>query len=256
MPTALVTGASSGIGLDLATVLAKHHYDLVLVSRNMVPMERLRDSCIQQFSVRAEIIPKDLSDPAAPLQIFQELAAKSIPIDILVNNAGFGIHGPFAQTDLQAQIQLLHVNVIALLQLCRLFLPPMIQRRQGRILNVASTAAWVPGPFLNTYYASKAFVLSHSIALAHELRHTGVTVTALCPGPTRTDFQRRAGLDNARLFRLNTMNSLDVAEFAYAAMIKGKTIAVPGLLNRIGITLSRLAPFKLSAKVAARLNGE
>jgi len=256
MPTALVTGASSGIGLDLAKLLAARGHHLVLVARNRDALEALASHCASRFRVNASVIVKDLSDPAAPQQIADQLDQKSTTIDILVNNAGFGIHGPFADTDPAAQRALIQVNITSLTELTRLLLPAMIRRRHGRILNVASTAAYVPGPFMSTYYASKAYVLSYSVALARELRPLGVTVTALCPGPTRTAFGQRAGMRDARLFRLATMDSHTVAEAGYRALMTGKTIAIPGLLNQLGAALSRLTPYAISSRITALLNGE
>jgi short-subunit dehydrogenase len=256
MPTALVTGASSGIGYDLAKVLANHRHDLILVARGRDAMQRLRDECVTHFGIKAEVIVKDLADPAAPRQIYDELTGKSIAVDILVNNAGFGSHGPFAKSDLDNELNIVQVNVMSLMQLTRLFLPAMIQRRAGRILNVASTAAYVPGPYMSTYYATKAFVLSHSVALARELRRTGVTVTALCPGPTHTGFQIRAKMTASDLFRVGAMSSMRVAEIGYAAMMKGKTIAIAGMHNRLGAIMSRLVPYTLLATIAGKLNGD
>ncbi|HEX2973397.1 MAG TPA: SDR family oxidoreductase, partial [Tepidisphaeraceae bacterium] len=200
MSTALITGASSGIGYDLAKEFARHGHDLVVLARNREALDKLAQECTAQFQVKVQVLAKDLADPSTPEQVHNELQQRSLPIDILVNNAGFGTHGPFAQRDLAGEIQLVQVNVLAVMQLTRLLLPAMIERRSGRILNVASTAAYVPGPYMASYYASKAFVLSHSVALAEEVRHRGVTVTALCPGPTRTAFQSRAGMEEVKLF--------------------------------------------------------
>jgi len=256
MSTVLITGASSGIGHDLAMVFAEHGHDLIITSRGLEPLQRLAAVCTRQFSVNVRVIAKDLADAAAPQQICDELAASSTAVDCLVNNAGFGSHGPFAQSNLDTELSILNVNVRALMQLTHLLLPQMIQRRHGRILNVASTAAYVPGPYMSTYYASKAFVLSHSVALNRELRRYGVTVTALCPGPTNTNFQQRAGMTASKLFRFGAMSPLTVARFGYRAMMRGKMIAIPGLHNRLGAALSRLCPYWLSSIVTARLNGQ
>lgn len=251
--TALITGASSGIGLDLARLLAQDGQNLVLVARNQAALDQLADECHSRFGVTAHVLARDLGDPAAPSQIYDELQARSIPIDILVNNAGFGVYGRFDQADLAATLQMLQVNITALTHLTRLFLPAMVQRRWGRILNVASLAAFVPGPLLNVYYASKAYVLSHSIALARELRRTGVSVTALCPGPTQTAFQERAGINHARAFA-NPMSSLAVARAGYEGMKRGKAIVTPGLGNKLAAFATRFAPRSLLARVTMHLN--
>lgn len=252
--TALVTGASSGIGYDLARLLARDGHDLVLVARGVQALEHLAEECRASCSVVAHVIPADLADSGASERVVDELRQRQIPIDILVNNAGFGVHGPFASTDLSAELNLLQVNIVSLLQLTKLLLPGMIQRGWGRVLNVASTAAFFPGPYLNLYYASKAFVLSHSVALSRELEGSGVTVTALCPGPTRTNFQVRAKMERARLFSLTMMESQPVAEAGYRGMLRGHRVVVPGVMNKLSVLLSRLTPRGLQAKITARLN--
>ncbi|MGE5611585.1 MAG: SDR family NAD(P)-dependent oxidoreductase [Bacillota bacterium] len=255
MSTALITGASSGIGYDLAKVFAAHGHNLIITARNREALNKLADECASQFHVKIEILTKDLADPSTPQQIYDELQQKSLPIDILVNNAGFGTHGPFARSDLAGELRLVQVNVIAVMQLTRLFLPAMIERRAGKILNVASTAAYVPGPYMSSYYASKAFVLSQSVALAQELRSRGITVTALCPGPTRTAFQSRAGMDEVRLFSESAiMDSPAVARIAYQGLMRGKTIVVPGIQNKFVAVVSRLVPRTLLARAAGHLN--
>jgi len=216
--TALITGASSGIGAELARLCAADGYDLIVVSRN------------PSHSKSARALAEDLADPAAPRRIFD--ATSHTPIDILINNAGFGLRGAFAETDWEAEVRMLQVNVLALAHLTKLYLPAMLRRGSGRILNVASTAAFVPGPFMATYYASKAFVLSFSESVANEVQGTGVTVTALCPGPTRTEFDRTAGVSNTNLFRDHVMSAADVAREGYEAMMAGRMEVVAGRRNR------------------------
>src|SRR2546423_6004428 len=199
--TALITGASSGIGLDLARLVAADGNNVVLVARSGDKLAELAAELESKHHIRAFVAPIDLADPGAPEELYHVLEEQGIAIDILINNAGFGTHGPFAEADLAAQMQMLQVNVAALTQLTWLFLQPMIRRKQGRIMNVASTAAFQPGPFMAVYYASKAYLLSFSEALANELHGTGVTVTTLCPGPTITGFQHRAGLEGMGIFR-------------------------------------------------------
>ena len=210
----------------------------------------LADRCRAEHAATAEVIVADLADPASPQLLFDRAQA----VDVLVNNAGFGTCGPFVESDIEAECQLIQVNIVALTRLTRLCLPGMVQRGWGRILNVASTAAFVPGPYLSTYYASKAYVLSHSVALARELRGRGVTVTALCPGPTRTAFQQRAKMDQAKLFRLKVMESMPVAKAGYEGMLRGRPIVIPGFPNKLVAFCSRLLSRPLLAKVTAHLN--
>src|SRR5215831_17331812 len=182
--TALITGASSGIGAELAVLCAQDAYDVVLVARRVDRLEDLASRLAKDHGILARAMSGDLADPRAPSLIHDGM--RGAPVDILINNAGFGIRGPFTSTDWDAEARLLQVNVGALVHLTKLFLPEMVQRRSGRILNVASTAGFVPGPFMAMYYASKAFVVSFSESIANELQGTGVSATVLCPGPTRT----------------------------------------------------------------------
>ena len=252
--TALVTGASGGIGLDLARLLAADGFDVVLVARSKDPLEELAEELRGRHSVTAHVLVKDLADPAAPQQIYDELASRSIAVEVLVNNAGFGVHGAFHESDLDQELALLQVNIVALTHLTKLFLRGMVGRRSGRIMQVASTAAFVPGTYMSCYYASKAYVLSHAVAMARELRRSGVVISILCPGPTRTGFQKRAGMEEARLFRLKSMDSMTVARAGYEGLMKGKLIVVPGLVNKLTTFASRFAPRMLLAKVTADLN--
>src|SRR5579872_5627834 len=195
--TALITGASEGIGADIARLCAADGYDVILVARRASLLAELAADLSHSQGIAARALPVDLADPAAPEVIFEQTRADNV--ELLINNAGFGIRGPFVETDWDAESRLLQVNVIALMRLTKLYLPGMVRRRSGRILNVASTAAFVPGPFMALYYASKACVFSFSLALASELRGSGVTVTALCPGPTRTGFFKAAGIAGVKL---------------------------------------------------------
>lgn len=253
-PWALVTGASSGIGRDLALILAEHGNDLVLTARDERALDAVAQECASRFSVNTQVIPADLSDPSAPLRLSEQVRQIGAPIEFLVNNAGFGTQGPFARSDLARELALVQVNVSAVIALTRLLVGPMVERRSGRILNVASTAAFVAGPYMADYYASKAFVLSWSLALRKEWRGKGVGVTVLCPGPTQTDFQRRAGMDRARLFRIHTMDSLAVARAGYRGMMRDRAIVVPGVMNKLSVLGSRLLPRPALAAIAAKLN--
>ena len=250
--TALVTGASTGLGSEFARLCAAGGYDLVLVARTAARLHTLAAALKQAHSIDARPLAADLSDPAAPPRILDAVAGS--PIDILINNAGFAVRGAFAEIDWQPQAGLLQVNMIALAHLTRLFLPAMIERGSGRVLNVASTAAFVPGPFMAAYYASKAFVLSLSESLANEVQGTGVSVTALCPGPTRTEFAQNAGVAGSRLFHGPTMEAADVARIGYDAMMAGKSSIIAGARNRWMIRGTRLVPASLVAARTRRLN--
>src|SRR6478672_1120040 len=199
-PTALITGGSGGIGLETAKVLARKDYDLVLVARNRDALEAAAGQIEGKHTVSVHVFAADLGRREAPEAIFDFLRNENIPIEVLVNNAGFGLGGEFAETELTRELEMIQVNIAALTHLSKLFLPAMIKRRSGRILNVASTAAFQPGPLMAVYYATKAYVLSFSEALAEELRNSGVTVTALCPGPTQTAFADSAQMSNSKLF--------------------------------------------------------
>ena len=249
--TALVTGGSGGIGFELAKVLARHGHDVVLVARNRDTLEAAAGQLEGKYDISAHVFAADLRRREAPENIFDFLRNENIPVDVLVNNAGFGLGGEFAETELQRELEMIQVNIAALTHLTKLFVPPMIRRRSGRVLNVASTAAFVPGPLMAVYYATKAYVLSFSQALAEELRNSGVTVTALCPGATDTDFADAAHVTNSRLFTaFGVADASDVAEYGFAAMMSGKRIAIPGIKNKIIAQANRLAPRALTAKIA------
>lgn len=250
-PTALVTGGSGGIGFEIAKVLARNGLDLVLVARTRDTLEAAAGQLEGKFGARVHVFAADLRRPDAPQAIFDFLHNENIPIDVLVNNAGFGVGGEFADTKLQRELEMIQVNISALTHLTKLFLPAMIKRKAGRVLNVASTAAFQPGPLMAVYYATKAYVLSLSQALAEELRHSGVTVTALCPGPTRTRFAASAQMTKSRLFTaFGIAHAADVAEFGVAAMMHGRRVAIPGIKNKIVAQASRFVPRAVSAKLA------
>ena len=251
---ALVTGASSGIGEELARVLARHGHDVVLVARTQAKLEALGVELSGRYGVKTDALRVDLAVPAGPRSLLEALRERGLHIDVLVNNAGIGVHGPFAENDPDAQLRLLQLNVVALTELTRLLLPAMLAKGFGRILNVASTAAFVPGPFMAVYYASKAYVLSLSVALQNELGGTGVSVTTLCPGPTRTHFAEAAGMKRTRLFRAGgVMDAADVARAGYDGMQAGKSIVVPGIRNRLIAGSSGLAPRTMTARIARAL---
>jgi hypothetical protein len=250
--TALITGASAGLGAELAKLCAAGGYDVVLVARSESRLAELAASLSAAHGVQARPLVADLANPSAPPEIFAGMA--STPVDILINNAGFAVHGPFAETDWARESDLLQVNVTALAHLSKLFLPGMIRRGAGRILNLASTAAFVPGPFMAMYYASKAFVLSFSEAIANEAQGTGVSVTALCPGPTRTEFAAAAGITASNLFRGPTMGAAEVARIGYDAMMAGKSSVIAGARNRWLMRGVRLIPRSWVAAQTRQLN--
>lgn len=253
--TALITGASSGIGYELAVLFARDGFDLVLVARSVPKLETLARELSSAHGTRALVLPADLSRPEAPEEIVRRLADAGVTVDILVNNAGVGLAGPFAETDPAAELAMLQLNVGALVSLTKLLVPRMIERGRGRILNVASTAAFVPGPYMAGYYASKAYILSFSDALAHELRGTGVTVTTLAPGPTRTGFATAAKMQTSRLFRVaNVMRAADVARAGYRGLMAGKRLVVPGFFNKLLVAGARFVPRSVTAEMAGRLN--
>jgi short-subunit dehydrogenase len=231
--TALVTGASGGIGEELARLFAADGHDLVLVARSRDKLVRLAEELHEKHGVAARVLAADLARPEAPREIFEELSADGVQVDALVNNAGFGTYGLFAETDLQSELELLQVNIVALTHLSKLFLPGMLARRRGYLMNVASTAAFQPGPLMAVYYASKAYVLSLSEALANECEGTGVRVSALCPGPTETGFVAAAGMGDSKLFDRAVMDARTVAEAGYRGLLAGKTIVIPGLRNNL-----------------------
>lgn len=257
MPTALVTGATSGIGLELATLLARDKHDLVLVGRAREKLKQLARTFQTDYGVSAYTFPVDLSDPGAPAKLHRALKHEGIHPDVLVNNAGFGSYGPFVESKVETQVSMIQVNASAVVHLTGLFLPHMVRKGHGRILNVASLAGFQPGPLMATYYATKAFVIWFSEALAEELAGTGVTVTALCPGPTRTAFRARANMAGSRLFSghvLKVMDARPVAEAGYRAMQRGKVIAIPGgLSNHLMVFSNRLAPRFVVRKVVRLL---
>src|SRR5436305_3739957 len=250
-PTALVTGGSGGIGLEIGKALARREFDLVLVARNRDALEAAAGQIEGQHTVRVHVFAADLRRREAPEAISDFLRNENIPIEMLVNNAGFGLGGEFAETELTRELEMIQVNIAALTQLTKLFLPAMIKRRSGKILNVASTAAFQPGPLMSVYYASKAYVLSFSEALAEELRDSGVTVTALCPGPTKTDFATTAKVGHSRLFTLfGVADAASVAECGYQAMMQGKRVRIPGARNKVVAASHRFLPRDLVTTVA------
>lgn len=251
---ALVTGASMGIGKELAKLFAANGRDLVLVARSEDKLRSLAQELESTYAISAHVISADLAEPTAPAAILEAVESKGLQLDYLVNNAGFGTTGPFAEASLASQRDMIQVNVSALVALTHLALRGMLSRRKGRILNIASTAGFQPGPDMAVYYATKAFVLSFSEAVAEEVRRAGVTVTAHCPGATATEFSRTAGNATSFLFKLGAAPTDRVARHAYRSMMRGKVVAVEGLLNRLAAFSVRFSPRALVRKLAYWLN--
>lgn len=252
--TALITGASSGIGLELAHLFARDGYRLILVARNRNALRALASELLSRYNAEVWISPKDLAHPAAPLELYQELQEANVVLDVLVNNAGFGGEGPFLQTDWHLEAEMIQVNIVALTQLTKLFLP-QIRAREGKLLNVASTAAFLPGPFMAVYYASKAFVLHFTEAIAEELSGTKTTVTCLCPGPVKTGFQKRAGIAESKLLNGPLLVDVqEVARAAYEGLKKGKRVVVPGWKNRAVIESLRVSPRSMAARMVRQVH--
>lgn len=255
--TALITGASSGIGLELARVHARQGDNLVLVARSKKKLDELKTDIESKFDVSVYTIDKDLSVKDAAQDVFNELQKARIEIDYLINNAGFGHLGAFAGNPREKEEQMIQLNIAALTQFTKLFLPGMLARGSGKIMNVASVASFMPGPYMAVYYATKAYVLSFSEALNEEVRKMGVTVTALCPGPTASGFQETAAMDGIRLIKMLKMpGSKEVAEYGYKAMIKGKAVAIHGLTNRLMVGSLRITPRSLAGKMVSWIQGK
>lgn len=254
-PLALVTGASSGIGAALARELARHGHDLVLTARRTAPMEALATELRAQGAT-VTVIAADLGKPGAAASLATELDRRQLAVDVLVNNAGLGAGGPFHESDPARVSEMLHVNVVALTELTRALLPGMVGRARGRVLLVASTAAFQPGPSMAVYCASKAFVLNFGEAIGYELRGTGVTVTTLCPGPTLTEFTEGANTGKSVLFTgpmANVMSPAEVARQGYRALAAGKRVHVVGFTNKLVAASGRFSPRALSLPVTSAI---
>jgi uncharacterized protein len=247
--TVLITGASSGIGLELAKCFAMDSCRLILVARNTSALEKLAEELRLKNKIEAIVLSADLSLLETPKRIFSELFAQKIFVDVLVNNAGFGAHGSFVEMSLPRQLEMLQVNIAALTELTGLFLPGMIQRKRGGILNVGSVAGFLPGPGMAVYYATKAFVLSFTEALSEELLGTSLVVSVLCPGPTESNFGNVARGKKVRQIKTSKMSAEAVAQYGYRAFRSGKVAAIPGLQNKAFVFLNRFAPRWLPRKI-------
>ena len=254
MKTALITGASSGIGYELAIIHASKGDNLVLVARNISKLNQLKTELEKQYKVTVYVIETDLSATNASKELFDETQRKNIQIDYLVNNAGFGDFGMFYETDWNKEEQMINLNITCLTHLTKLYLQEMVKRKSGKIMNVASTAAFQSGPTMAVYYATKAYVLSFSEAIDNEVRDKGITVTALCPGATESGFQAAAAMEESALVKGKKLpTSKEVAEYGYKAMMSGKTVAIHGAMNYIMANAIRFLPRKLVVKITRQI---
>lgn len=252
--TALVTGASSGLGREFCDLAAADGYNLVLVARNPHRLEEAATQLRTEHGRDVDIIAKDLGEAGAAGAIYNEVKQRGLRPSVLINNAGFAYNGYFEKQNLAELDSMMQTNMVALTTLTRLFLPDMLGRREGRILNVASTAAFQPGPLMTVYYASKAYVLSFTEALGVEIEGSGLTATVVCPGPVKTGFQARAGLHDSVMLRSPlVMDARRVAEIGYRAMMAGKAVCVPGALNALTAFLALHSPRSLTARMAKKI---
>lgn len=251
--TALITGASFGIGAEFARIFAREGYNLVLVARTADKLRQVASELEKAHGTRSLILAADLTDPGAPAYVIDQTTRADIQVDVLVNNAGFGQYGFFAQNDLEECLRQIQLNVTTLTHLTRLYLPAMIERKSGGILNVASTAAFQPGPLMAVYFATKSYVLLFSEALANELSGTGVTVTCLCPGATATEFHKRANATGMRLLKMGSMDARTVAEDGYRALVAGKPLVISGFKNWLVAQSLRCSPRRMVTAIARKI---
>jgi uncharacterized protein len=249
--TALITGASGGIGYELARLFAQDHCNLVLVARRDAKLKEGADQLRREFGVEVKTVALDLSAAPAPQHLFDQMHLEGVAVDVLVNNAAYGKFGEFADVELDESLGQIQLNIVALTQLTKLFVGPMVERGSGKILNVASTAGFQPGPLMAVYYATKAYVISFSEALANELKPAGISVTCFCPGATDTGFQGRAGTENSRLLRkFGAMDVKSVARDGYRGMSHGKTLVFSGWHNWPAAESVRVTPRKIVTAVS------
>lgn len=255
--TALITGASSGIGLELAKIHASKGDNLVIVSRDKPKLDKLKIKLEENYKISVFVIEKDLSIPDSALEVYNKTKEENIQIDYLINNAGFGDYGLFYKANWEKESKMIALNITALTQFCKLYLKDMTERKSGKIMNVASTAAFLSGPLMAVYYATKSYVLHFSEAINNEISDKGITITTLCPGPTKSGFQSAASAENSSLFKNKKLpSSREVAEFGYDAMMKGKSVAIHGLPNKLLIILMRFLPRALTVKMVRKVQEE
>ncbi|MDD2681059.1 MAG: SDR family oxidoreductase [Patescibacteria group bacterium] len=250
----IITGASSGIGLELAWILASNNHNLLIIARHEDKLNELAKAIQIKHQVTVDYLVKDLSKPESTQEIFKYCQEKQLFVDILINNAGFGDFCEFSDSNRQRQLDMINVNISSLVSLTHLFLKDMINNNEGKIMNIASAAAFQPGPLMSVYYATKAFVLHFSEAIANELKDKNITLTTICPGPTASNFKQSANLNNSRLMKKrNLPSSRSVAEFSYQAMIKGRVIAIPGFSNWLLSKLVNIIPRPLVVKMVRKI---
>ncbi|MFG6686215.1 SDR family NAD(P)-dependent oxidoreductase [Mariniflexile sp. HNIBRBA6329] len=250
--TALITGAASGLGYELSLLLANDGYNLILIDINNDNLQNAKTDIEKSFNCQVSVLKKDLSKPNVAIEIMDEI--NDAPIDVLVNNAGFGLFGTFANTEWERESEMLHVHILTTTHLTKLVLDGMIKRGSGKILNMSSLAAFQPGPLMSIYYASKAYLLSFSEAIANELKGTGVTVTALCPGPTKTEFQKVVSNNTSEnKISFNMACPSKVAQYGYSAMKKGKTVAIPGIVNKFLSTIHRFVSRRMATQIVRNI---
>lgn len=247
---ALITGASSGIGKELAKVFAQNNYDLVLVSQNQERLEAVANELRANYSIDIRIIAKNLVSYDSAKEIYEQVSSDGIEITALVNDAGMGIGGKFTDISLERQIDIVKLNIEALISLTHMFLQPMLKQNKGEILNVGSIAGFEPGPLLAVYHASKAFVISFSQSLAEELKDTDIQISCLCPGATDTNFFKRAGIENTKVLKSDKLaDPAVVAQEGFNALMNGNTIFVHSAKNKTFTFLRRVTPFSLQTKL-------
>ncbi|MHC1685414.1 MAG: SDR family NAD(P)-dependent oxidoreductase [Clostridiaceae bacterium] len=245
----LITGATSGIGLELVHLAAKDKKNLILIARNQSELIKIKELLTSQYSIEVHIIVKDLKDNNSAEEIYKEIDELELNVDELINNAGVGSFGSFNDINKDIDLDMINVNIYSLTYLIKLVLPKMIENNKGKILNVASTAAFMPGPFMAVYYASKSYVLLLSEALASELKNTNVTVSVLCPGPTKTNFQSRAKMKKSDFVKAGVMDAKTVARMGYEGMKRGKRVIIPGVVNKSLITFMKFMPRTVAASL-------
>lgn len=254
--TVLITGASSGIGFELAKIYANKNFNLVLVARNVSKLNELKNIC-QTNNNQVYIFSCDLSKSNAANEVYSFCISNNLEIDYLINNAGFGDYGFFHESNWDKQAEMLQLNIITLTQLTRLFLPRMVQKKHGRIMNVASLAAFLPGPLMSVYYASKAYVLNFSEAISNELNGTGVSITTLCPGPTESGFWSAAEMNEISVIKGKKLpTSKEVAEYGYYQLEKQNVIAIHGIINKIMVFSIRLTPRSIVRMIIRMIQGK
>jgi len=255
--TALITGATSGIGLAFAEILAKRGTNLVMVARNNEKLHNLKKELELKFKIEVEVLRFDLTDPEAVSEIIDLLEKKEKRIDLLINNAGFGLYGKYLDLDLEQEVKMINLNILALVKFTKLLLAKMVKRKSGSIINVASVAAFQPGPLMAVYYASKAFVLNFTEAIAEEMSDSGVKIMALCPGATASGFQSVSGMGESKVVKGKRLPSAEkVANFALNSLEKGKVVAIHGFTNRLLIFLERFLTRKQVRKLVMRMQAK